>query len=75
MSHRLLGDLLLFVLTKDLECHEIQFNIVRDFVLDLTNPLMFIVYYESRKRELERRLVNEGRYDERLKATDLGSFL
>jgi hypothetical protein len=26
------------------------------------------VYYESRKRELKRRLMNEGRYDERLKA-------
>ncbi len=26
------------------------------------------VYYESRKRELKRRLVNEGRCDERLKA-------
>jgi hypothetical protein len=27
-----------------------------------------IVYYESRKRELKRRLINKGRYDERLKA-------
>jgi hypothetical protein len=26
-----------------------------------------IVYYESRKREVKRRLINEGRYDERLK--------
>jgi hypothetical protein len=26
------------------------------------------VYYESRKRELKRRLINEGRCDERLKA-------
>jgi hypothetical protein len=26
------------------------------------------VYYESRKRELQRRLINEGRCDERLKA-------
>jgi hypothetical protein len=26
------------------------------------------VYYESRKRELKRRLMNEGRCDERLKA-------
>jgi uncharacterized HAD superfamily protein len=26
------------------------------------------VYYESRKRELKRRLLNEGRCDERLKA-------
>jgi hypothetical protein len=26
-----------------------------------------IVYYESRKRELKRRLINEGRCDERLK--------
>jgi hypothetical protein len=30
--------------------------------------MMFIVYYESRKRELKRRLINEGRCDERLKA-------
>ncbi len=28
---------------------------------------MGIVYYESRKRELKRRLINEGRCDERLK--------
>ena len=27
-----------------------------------------LVYYESRKRELKRRLINEGRCDERLKA-------
>ena len=27
-----------------------------------------VVYYESRKRELKRRLINEGRCDERLKA-------
>jgi hypothetical protein len=27
-----------------------------------------VVYYESRKRELRRRLINEGRCDERLKA-------
>ena len=27
-----------------------------------------IVYYESIKRELKRRLINEGRCDERLKA-------
>ena len=27
-----------------------------------------VVYYESRKRELKIRLMNEGRYDERLKA-------
>ncbi len=27
-----------------------------------------VVYYESRKRELKRRLVNEGRCDERIKA-------
>ncbi len=27
-----------------------------------------VVYYESRKRELKRRLVNEGRCDERLKS-------
>jgi len=27
-----------------------------------------VVYYESRKRELKRRLVNEGPCDERLKA-------
>ncbi len=27
-----------------------------------------VVYYESRKRELKTRLMNEGRYDERLKA-------
>jgi hypothetical protein len=27
-----------------------------------------VVYYESRKRELKRRLMNEGRCDERLKA-------
>jgi hypothetical protein len=26
-----------------------------------------VVYYESRKRELKIRLMNEGRYDERLK--------
>jgi hypothetical protein len=25
------------------------------------------VYYESRNREVKRRLINEGRYDERLK--------
>ncbi len=28
---------------------------------------MFIVYYESRKRELKIRFMNEGRCDERLK--------
>jgi hypothetical protein len=28
----------------------------------------WVVYYESRKRELKRRLINEGRCDERLKA-------
>jgi hypothetical protein len=27
-----------------------------------------VVYYESRKRELKIRLMNEGRWDERLKA-------
>jgi hypothetical protein len=27
-----------------------------------------LVYYETRKRELKRRLINEGRCDERLKA-------
>ncbi len=31
-------------------------------------PNKFIVYYESRKRELKIRLMNEGRCDERLKA-------
>ncbi len=31
------------------------------------------VYYESRKRELKRRLINEGRCDERLKAKVEGS--
>jgi hypothetical protein len=31
-----------------------------------------IVYYESRKRELKRRLINEGRCDERLKKLKLG---
>jgi hypothetical protein len=29
---------------------------------------VIVVYYESRKRELKIRLMNEGRYDERLKA-------
>jgi hypothetical protein len=29
---------------------------------------IFVVYYESRKRELKRRLIIEGRCDERLKA-------
>ncbi len=29
---------------------------------------MSVVYYESRKRELKIRLMNEGRCDERLKA-------
>ena len=29
---------------------------------------MVVVYYESRKRELKIRLMNEGRCDERLKA-------
>ncbi len=29
---------------------------------------MCFVYYESRKREVKRRLINEGRCDERLKA-------
>ncbi len=29
---------------------------------------VLIVYYESRKRELKTRLMNEGLYDERLKA-------
>ncbi len=32
------------------------------------NPHMSVVYYESRKRELKIRLMNEGRCDERLKA-------
>ena len=29
--------------------------------------IMWVVYYESRKRELKIRLMNEGRYNERLK--------
>jgi hypothetical protein len=29
---------------------------------------VIVVYYESKKRELKIRLMNEGRYDERLKA-------
>ncbi len=33
---------------------------------DLDVKDIFCVYYESRKRELKRRLINEGRYDERL---------
>jgi hypothetical protein len=32
------------------------------------NPYMSVVYYESRKRELKIRLMNEGRCDERLKS-------
>ncbi len=47
--------------------------------MELSNTLAYInpagvavraeeVYYESRKRELKRRLINEGRCDERLKA-------
>ena len=31
-------------------------------------PLNMCVYYESKKRELKIRLMNEGRCDERLKA-------
>jgi len=37
-------------------------------VLSLTGPHKLVIYYESRKRELKRRLVYEGRCDERLKA-------
>jgi hypothetical protein len=38
-------------------------------ILDVT----FVVYYESIKRELYRRLIYECRYDERLKAKAEGS--
>ena len=34
----------------------------------------YVVYYESRKRELQIRLMNEGRYDERLKGLIKGRF-
>ena len=34
---------------------------------DKTNQKNVVVYYESRKRELKIRLMNEGRCDERLK--------
>jgi hypothetical protein len=33
-----------------------------------TSETVFVVYYESRKRELKIRLMNEGRCGERLKA-------
>jgi hypothetical protein len=34
----------------------------------IVGVMTLVVYYESRKRELKRRLINEGRCDERLKA-------
>ncbi len=34
----------------------------------IVGVMTLVVYYESRKRELKRRLINEGRSDERLKA-------
>jgi hypothetical protein len=38
------------------------------YILSLyINSVKEVVYYESRKRELKIRLMNEGRYDERLK--------
>ena len=37
-----------------------------DFITRIKKYLR-VVYYESRKRELKIRLMNEGRYDERLK--------
>ncbi len=33
----------------------------------IKGDLSFVVYYESRKREVKIRLMNEGRCDERLK--------
>ncbi len=36
--------------------------------IHLDTSIYYEVYYESRKRELKRRLINEGRCDERLKA-------
>ena len=41
---------------------------VRNLRASKENVVSFLVYYESRKRELKRRLINEGRCDERLKA-------
>ncbi len=38
-----------------------------DFITSIKKYVR-VVYYESRKRELKIRLMNEGRYDERLKA-------
>ena len=35
--------------------------------LHASQTLGKVVYYKSRKRELKRRLINEGRSDERLK--------
>ena len=40
---------------------------IRKVGCQLNIPTMFMVYYESRKRELKIRLMNEGRCDERLK--------
>ncbi len=40
---------------------------VRKVGLQVNISTMFIVYYESRNREVTMRLMNEGRCDERLK--------
>jgi hypothetical protein len=41
---------------------------VIDVFSDFQSLALVEVYYESRKRELKRRFINEGRCDERLKA-------
>jgi hypothetical protein len=46
-----------YCLWKNTTCYTIPPSSVKQIV----------VYYESRKRELKRRLINEGRCDERLK--------
>ncbi len=52
--------------TRRCHCYIVENTSRWSKFFDLISKL-FVVYYESRKRELQIRLMNEGRYDERLK--------
>ena len=43
-------------------------GVMKDYkLIKMRNPHLLVVYYESRKREIKIRLMNEGQWDERLK--------
>ena len=53
--------------TKDKTYIYMRIGVMKDSKTKAENVYR-VVYYESRKRQLEIRLMNEGRYNERLKA-------